>query len=90
MLGSLQELLDNEVKRRDRMDVHAKQSVVSWTGLEVRRLLGCGTFGRVRLVIDKASGNSYALKVRRRPTASSTPPPTHPPTHPLPDYWPLP
>ena len=38
VLGSLQELLDNEVKRRDRMD--AKKSAVQWTGLEVRRLHG--------------------------------------------------
>ena len=34
VLGSLQELLDNETKRRDRMD--AKKGVVVWTGLEVR------------------------------------------------------
>ena len=36
VLGSLQELLDNETKRRDRMD--AKKGVVEWTGLEVRPL----------------------------------------------------
>ena len=37
--------------------------------MQVRRLLGCGTFGRVRLVVDKAGGQSYALKGMRKEQA---------------------
>ena len=37
--------------------------------VQVRRLLGCGTFGRVRLVVDKAGGQSYALKGMRKEQA---------------------
>ena len=37
--------------------------------MQVRRLLGCGTFGRVRLVVDKAGGQSYALNGMRKEQA---------------------
>ena len=34
--------------------------------LELRRILGVGTFGRVKLVIHKPTGVSYALKCMRK------------------------
>ena len=66
VLGPLQELIDKEVARRERMSVAAKQPPPAWKDLEVRRLLGCGTFGRVRLVLHGATRNSYALKGMRK------------------------
>jgi cGMP-dependent protein kinase len=64
VLGPMQELIDKEVARRDRMAVAKPQ--ILWKDLEVRRLLGCGTFGRVRLVVHKPTGQSYALKGMRK------------------------
>ena len=66
VLGPLQQLIDKEVARREGMSLRAKQPPPAWSDLEVRRLLGCGTFGRVRLVLHTPTGTSYALKGMRK------------------------
>jgi len=65
VLGPLQEIIDKEVARRDRM-AQKQKTQIAWADLETRRLLGCGTFGRVRLVLHKPTGNAYALKGMRK------------------------
>ena len=37
-----------------------------WRDLELRRILGTGTYGRVKLVVHKPTGKTYALKCMRK------------------------
>jgi len=66
VLGPLQAILDKEVARRDKMSKRSDKNAPKWEDLEVRRLLGCGTFGRVRLVLHTPTGQAFALKGMRK------------------------
>ena len=43
-----------------------------WADLELRRILGVGTFGRVKLVLHKQTNTSYALKCMRKQQVVAT------------------
>jgi len=62
--GSLQKLLDAEVARRDEMA--KRPAAPEWSDLEIRRILGVGTFGRVKLILQKSTQQTYALKCMRK------------------------
>jgi len=64
VFGPMQSLIDAEIKRRD--DAGKRPVAPDWADLEMRRLLGVGTFGRVKLVIHKPTDKSYALKCMRK------------------------
>ena len=43
-----------------------------WEDLELRRILGVGTFGRVKLVLHKPTNTAYALKCMRKQQVVAT------------------
>lgn len=74
MLGSLEELMQRKTKAivdnatPDESEVPGevvgKYSMdIAQEDLEIREILGCGAFGRVKLVKHLPTGNSYALKI---------------------------
>jgi cGMP-dependent protein kinase len=72
ILGSLQTLIDAEVARRERAAASAKAPQPKWEDLELRRILGVGTFGRVKLVLHKPTNTAYALKCMRKQQVVAT------------------
>jgi cGMP-dependent protein kinase len=72
ILGPLQDLLDAEVARRDRDAAKKDTPQPKWEDLEIRRILGVGTFGRVKLVRHKPTGQAYALKCMRKQQVVAT------------------
>jgi len=70
LLGPLQALIDREVKRRE--DQANRPDRPKFTDLELRRILGVGTFGRVKLVVHKPTGEAYALKCMRKAQVVAT------------------
>ena len=72
ILGPLQDLIDAEVKRRERAADTAKAPMPQWKDLELRRILGVGTFGRVKLVLHKPTNTAYALKCMRKQQVVAT------------------
>jgi cGMP-dependent protein kinase len=64
IFGSLQDLIDSEIKRRDEQAL--KPDAPKYTDLQIMRILGVGTFGRVRLVMHTPTKVSYALKCMRK------------------------
>jgi len=70
LLGPLQALIDKEVKRRE--DQANRPDRPKFTDLELRRILGVGTFGRVKLVVHKPTGEAYALKCMRKAQVVAT------------------
>jgi len=73
--GALQVLIDRAVKRRE--EEAARPDRPKFADLELRRILGVGTFGRVKLVIHKPEGGppegkTYALKCMRKAQVVAT------------------
>uniref|UniRef100_A0A7S0J4A9 cGMP-dependent protein kinase n=1 Tax=Calcidiscus leptoporus TaxID=127549 RepID=A0A7S0J4A9_9EUKA len=64
IFGPLQTLIDAEIQRRDLQA--QKPGAPAWEDLELRRILGVGTFGRVKLVVHKPTVQTYALKCMRK------------------------
>ena len=64
VLGPLQALIDNEMQKRDK--ALNRPDAPKFGDLELRRILGVGTFGRVKLVVHKKTGETYALKCMRK------------------------
>ena len=64
VFGPLQDLLDHEIQRRDALA--SKMQRPDWNDLEIRRILGVGTFGRVKLVVHKPTKATFALKCMRK------------------------
>jgi len=63
--GSLQELIDKEIAHRD--EARAKdEEKPKFKDLDVKQILGVGSFGRVKLVIHKPTKQVYALKCMRK------------------------
>jgi cGMP-dependent protein kinase len=69
--GSVQALIDKEVERRERQ-AQQKAEAPEWSDLEHRRILGVGTFGRVRLVKHKPTNKAFALKAMRKQQVVAT------------------
>jgi len=69
LLGALSELIergeltlpDTDLSKTT-MAGHAEHVNIEFADLDIKSTLGCGAFGRVKLVTDKNSGNTYALK----------------------------
>jgi cGMP-dependent protein kinase len=72
ILGPLQALLDAEVTRREREAAKQQEPPPLWADLELRRILGVGTFGRVKLVRHKPTNTAYALKCMRKQQVVAT------------------
>jgi len=72
ILGPLQALLDAEVTRREREAAKQQEPPPLWGDLELRRILGVGTFGRVKLVRHKPTNTAYALKCMRKQQVVAT------------------
>ena len=64
VLGPLQSLIDKEMQKRDK--ALNRPEAPKFGDLELRRILGVGTFGRVKLVVHKKTGETYALKCMRK------------------------
>lgn len=69
MLGSLEELMNREVPTTARnssvsnvVDREKYQKDISMDDLEIMRTLGCGAFGRVKMVKHKSTGDTFAMK----------------------------
>ena len=72
----LRPALDSEGRRPPRTpDEQAQQKAEApeWSDLEHRRILGVGTFGRVRLVKHKPTNKAFALKAMRKQQVPSDP-----------------
>lgn len=69
LLGALSDLIDRgqltlpdtDLSKKT-MDSHAEHKAIDFGDLDIKSTLGCGAFGRVKLVLDKNSGATYALK----------------------------
>ena len=72
ILGPLQALIDAEVTRRERDAAKQEEPPPLWSDLELRRILGVGTFGRVKLVRHKPTNTAYALKCMRKQQVVAT------------------
>ena len=48
------------------IDGREPKAVVRFPELDIRRILGVGTFGRVKLAVHTPTGNAYALKCMRK------------------------
>jgi CRP-like cAMP-binding protein len=75
VLGSMRDLLDQVVKRREEDAKRPKPP--KWADLELRRILGVGTFGRVKLVKHTPSQQTFALKCIRKAQVVATKQQTH-------------
>ena len=73
LLGPLQGVIDREVKRRDSQlrDV-AKANQIGWNELDMRQVLGEGSFGCVRMALQKSTRTAYALKAMHKGHLIST------------------
>ena len=67
---SLRVLLDRVVKKREAEAM--KPDLPKWKDLELRRILGVGTFGRVKLVVHQPTNKTYALKCMRKAQVVAT------------------
>lgn len=63
--GSLQDLMDTEIARREKQALKLANAP-KWGDLRIGRILGVGTFGRVRLTLHVPTDSSYALKCMRK------------------------
>jgi len=70
VLGPLQDLIDKEMEKRDAARNRPERP--KFADLEIRRILGVGTFGRVKLVIHKPTNVTYALKCMRKAQVVAT------------------
>jgi CRP-like cAMP-binding protein len=71
LLGALSELIDR--KQTDATDMslkgtddHGTTRAILFEDLDIKATLGCGAFGRVKLVTDKKTGSTYALKCQSK------------------------
>lgn len=65
LLGPAQDVLNREAEERACI-LRRQQTRIAFDHLDVLRTLGCGTFGRVKLVKYRVSGTPYAMKVIRK------------------------
>jgi len=67
---TLRTLLDKVVKKREAEAAAPEKP--KYADLELRRILGVGTFGRVKLVLHKPTNTTYALKCMRKAQVVAT------------------
>jgi cGMP-dependent protein kinase len=72
LLGPMQAVLDRETARREAELKDASTVKISFADLDLRQVLGEGSFGCVRLVVHKASNAAYALKAMHKGHLIST------------------
>jgi serine/threonine protein kinase/CRP-like cAMP-binding protein len=66
LVGSMNDVLVRETERRQRQIERAKRPPIRLDDLELMKVLGVGTFGRVKMVRHKPSDVPYALKCMRK------------------------
>jgi len=66
LLGSMQDILERDMLRREREAAKAQRPKIQYAELEQRAILGVGTFGRVKLVVHTPTQTPYALKCMRK------------------------
>jgi len=72
LLGPLQSLIEKEAARRE-AEIKAKGSTkYTWADLDMRTVLGEGSFGVVRIAVHKPSGQPFALKALHKGHIIST------------------
>jgi len=62
LLGPMQKLIDREVAKRDKQLQTVAEPKILWADLDLRTMLGEGSFGSVRLALHKPTKVAYALK----------------------------
>jgi hypothetical protein len=66
LLGSMNEILERDMMRREREAAKAQRPKLLMDDLEPMTILGVGTFGRVKLVVHRPTNTPYALKCMRK------------------------
>ena len=64
-IGPVKDLITREAEKRQKALRRTKEAP-QWADLEHRRIVGVGTYGRVRLCLNKVTGETYALKMMRK------------------------
>lgn len=62
LLGSMSDILQRDMQRREREAAKAQRPKIKMNELKQLTILGVGTFGRVKLVIHTKTNTTYALK----------------------------
>jgi len=70
ILGPLEDFISAAIAKREKASKEPPKP--KFKDLELRRILGVGTFGRVKLVVHKPTGTSYALKCMRKAQVVAT------------------
>jgi CRP-like cAMP-binding protein/serine/threonine protein kinase len=66
LVGSMNDVLVRETEKRQRQVERAKRPPLVLADLELMKMLGVGTFGRVKMVRHKPTNVPYALKCMRK------------------------
>jgi len=67
LLGPLQKIMERDHKRREAaVKFQERKAQYLWDDLDVRVILGEGSFGRVKLCLHKPTGQVFALKCMRK------------------------
>jgi len=67
ILGSMNDIIQREKERREQeSEEKMRLSTIKFKDLKQLRILGVGTFGRVKLVLHEATNTPYALKCMRK------------------------
>ena len=69
---SSQDVLDRELKRREKERASLTTTKLAWDDLDLRQVLGEGSFGCVRLCVHKPTKEPYALKALHKGHLIST------------------
>ena len=67
MHGTEKELLASQVSERDAMlREKSRPARIMWDDLQIKSVLGTGSFGRVRFVTHKSTGSHWAIKILKK------------------------
>lgn len=66
LLGSMNDILQRGMMRREREVAKAQRPKILMSDLLPMKILGVGTFGRVKLVMHTPTNTPYALKCLRK------------------------
>jgi len=72
ILGSMEKLIAREVAKRDKERQELASPTIAYADLDVKMVLGEGSFGSVRLAIHRPSKTPYALKAMHKGHLIST------------------
>ena len=62
LLGPMQKMLEREANRREKQRLEVSEAKIAFADLDLRQVLGEGSFGSVRLAIHTKTKTAYALK----------------------------